>query len=102
MRWWLKERSWGRWVLIEPMLVVEIVRWVGVAAVLGRNRRREKRMRDSQCCMASGVSCLVSCFFLGGDWFSLPDLMDSMARRILSKFSECLSSFASMDVLSVL
>ena len=96
-------------MLIEPMLVVEIVRCVGVAAVLGRKRRREKRKRDSQCCMATGVSgfslegdCLLSAFFLGGDWFSLPDLMDSMARRILSKFSECLSSLASMDVLSVL
>ena len=87
---------------MEPMLVVEKVRWVGAAAALGRKRRKEKRMRDSHCCMAVWVSVLVSCFFLGGDWFSLPDLMDSMACRILSKFSECLSSFASMDVLSVL
>jgi len=91
---------------MEPMLVVEIVRWVGAAAVLGRKRRKAKSRRDSQCCMAVWVSVLVSCFFLGGEsfgfWFSLPDLIDSMAERILSKFSECLSSFASMEVLSVL
>ena len=94
---------------MEPMLVVEIVRWVGAAAALGRKRRKVKRSRDSQCCMAEG-SCLdslsgvvlVSVFFLGGDWFSLSDLMEAIARRILSKFSECLSSFVSMDVLNVL
>ena len=89
------------------MLVVEIVRWVGAAAVLGRKREKRSRTLASQCCMADGGSVLVSCFFLGGDcWFSLPTvgvvfLIDSMARRILSKFSECLSSFASMDVLNV-
>ena len=80
--------------------MVEKVRWVGAAAALGRKRRKEKRKRDSQCCMAVWVSVLVSCFFLGGE-FSLP-LMAAMACRILSKFSECLSSFSSMDVLSVL
>ena len=92
---------------MEPMLVVEIVSWLGRAVVGVRKRRRGKKKRDSQACMLLGVSlepCPWFPCFLTGDVFSFSSFLSSLPRAamICWKLSECESSFASMDVLRLL
>jgi hypothetical protein len=72
----LSARSWSRWELIEPMLVVEMVSCSGRALVDGRREVKRKSSLNSQCCIVCEDGwdgpCFVSCFLRWGEVALVP------------------------------